>query len=216
MKAWRSSTRRDNDRDRDQHPAVAIDLRLHRGNAHVGGQRLFETVEQVGPRKRTPLDQQVGLVRRRLQQRHFVWSSVLTICAPAGGTQRLGFGRLGTRSHLALPALSDTIRATLKAVNAATMTTPRRDTDADGAVVVEGPRGEVRAQHRSGRLPFADEDADERGQPSSSSGDALIRSTSAAAARGSTASTAIPSRSSRLRRTARRRPAPPPPAAARD
>ena len=51
------------DVDREDDAAVAIDVRPHRRDAHVVGQRRLEAVEQLGPRERAPIDQLVGLPR---------------------------------------------------------------------------------------------------------------------------------------------------------
>ena len=81
----------------------------------------------------------------------------------------------------------------------------RRDDDdredqqpqADGALVVERPRGEIRPDHAAASRPRTSSPTS-GASVSSNAGAAVMRSVSVAAARGSTVSTAVPSRSSRL------------------
>ena len=66
MNASRSSTRRETTVTATSMRPSSSMLRLHRRDAHVGRQRFLEAIEQVGPRERAPVDQQIGFARRRL------------------------------------------------------------------------------------------------------------------------------------------------------
>src|SRR5262245_11731544 len=189
--------------DVDDELSLRAQRRVYRGNPHIVRQRVFELIEEVGPRERPLIDDAVGLAGS--VGNHFQFFGVDLRPNRRGLASQprrfaLGLDGMGAERPLALGQSNQFER--IERAYREYQEGERTENELHDAFVVERTGGEIGLQHQAVTVSRRVRNAMPTSGPRTSirSGVAEIRSVSAAVRDGSIASTDTPRRSSRFLR----------------